>query len=102
MIKDMLVYLEKVNEEECNTNQCSIGMKYLFRGHPAKVWKGMIFPKCKCEQANKVLVRHYVSFYKECWDYRSGVRHDPRAQRERVIKWHKKMKVHIKKTSLYM
>ena len=39
MIEGILIYLAKGDKDECTTNQCLIGMRCLFRGHPLKVWR---------------------------------------------------------------
>ena len=97
MIEDILVYLDKGDEEEYITNQHLIGMKFLFRGFSIKVWKGTNFAEGKYKYVNKILVKHCVQFYKECWDHRNEIKHDPQAQRERAIKWYRNMKTHIER-----
>ena len=97
IIKDIVVYLRKGDEEEYATNQHLIGMHYLFRGYPVKDWKGLNFGETKYESVNKILVKHCVNFYEECWDHRNEIKHNPNMQRERAIRWHKKLKIDVER-----
>ena len=56
MIEDTLACLDEEEERECETNQCCIGMKALFRGIVVKDWKGAYFNYNKYDILNKVLV----------------------------------------------
>ena len=62
--EDILRHLENEMEEECETNQCQVGMTELFRGH-----------------ANRILVRNCAKFCNECWKNRNESSHDEPKQR---------------------
>ena len=37
-IKDILIYLDQGNKDECTINEAIFGMKELFRGYIVRVW----------------------------------------------------------------
>ena len=39
-VEDILTYLENDKEEECETNQCLVGMQELFGGFAVIDWEG--------------------------------------------------------------
>ena len=98
MIEDMLIYLDKDDEEDYETNQHLIGMSNLFRGFIIKVWKDVnlnSYDSEKCKKVNKIVIRHCVMHYKLCWDDRNEALHDDGMQRQRAMQWCNKVKKHV-------
>ena len=58
--------LENEENEECEANQCLIGMKDFFRGHVVEAWKGVDFSSTKRREANKVVAAKYFEYYVKC------------------------------------
>ena len=81
MGEDILVYLEKGDEDEHMTNQHVIGMSSLFRGFATNVWKGVNFASRNYRQLNEILMRHCVLCCKTCWDNRNEEYHNKMKQR---------------------
>ena len=88
MTEDILVYLEKWEDDEYITNQHIIGMRYLFRGFLIKVWKGVNLSDNKCRQENRILMQHCVRCYRLCWDNRNEALCIESTKREQAIKWY--------------
>ena len=95
IIEDILVYLDKEDEENYTTNQHMIGMHQLFRGYMVKVWKGVNFSDDKYKVMNKILIRHCVKYYKTCWDHRNEEYHNETTQRRRIIQQYHNIKNHV-------
>ena len=95
MIEDTLRCLEKEEEEEHETNQATIGMQHLFRGHAIKAWTGVNFNQTKYHSLNKTLIKYCVLHYTKCWKHRNEIHHDEEKQRERALKWKEKLEKHV-------
>ena len=90
-ISDIRKFLRQ-SEEDYETNQGSIGMKYLFRGFIIKVQTGVNFSQTKYVDCNHIIVKHYLLYYSYCWEDRNNKLHDRVMQRERVVNWYEKEK----------
>ena len=90
--EDILRYLEEETEEEYETNQQFVGMKEVFRGHVVKDWQGTNLECKKYFVLNKIIVKHCVFFYSQCWKHRNLSMHDEDKQRDRLSKWYEKEK----------
>ena len=44
---------------------------------------------------NKVVIKHAVRFYNECWRHRNDEFHDEAKQRNRFINWYEKLKKEV-------
>ena len=88
--KDILQCLENDLEEECETNQCHVGMSELFRGRVAADWKETNFECRKHRKLNKIIVRRSIKFYNNCWKGRNESMHDEQKQKEQLRKWFEK------------
>jgi len=95
MVEDILVYLDKEDEENYTTSQHMVGMDQLFRGYVVKVWKGANFSDGKYKEMNKILIRHCVKYYKTCWDHRNEEYHNETKQRRRILQWYQNIKSHV-------
>ena len=84
--EDILRYLENDLEEEYETNQHHVGMSELFRGYVVLDWKEANFECRKHRKLNKIIVRHSIKFYNECWKDRNESMHDEQKQKERLRK----------------
>ena len=65
IIEDILRYFDSKEEEEYETNQYIIGMRYLFRGYAVKSWKGINFAYNNYTKLNKILIKHCIYYYKK-------------------------------------
>ena len=88
----ILRYLENEMDKEYETNQYHVGMTELFRGYFIVDWKEANFECKKYGKLNKILARHCVKFYNECWKDRNEIIHDEQKQREQLCKWFEKEK----------
>ena len=95
LTEDILRCLEDGDDEEYSTNQHMVGMRHHFRGFIVKTWKGVNFSDTTYRKLNKIVMRHCVMCYKKCWDHRNESYHDETIQRQRVMKWHCKVKEQI-------
>ena len=89
------MHIEKEEEEECETNQATIGMQHLLRGHAIKAWTGVNFNQTKHHSLNKILIKHCVLHYTKCWKHRNEIYHDEEKQRERALKWKEELEKHV-------
>ena len=94
MMKDMVKYF-KGDEDQHGTLQQYAGFKDLFRGFVVKDWDGPDFNCRKHTYLNKILVKKVVLFYSICWKHRNDVYHNEEKQRERLIKWHERIKLQV-------
>jgi len=62
--------------EDIETNQDSIGMKYIFRGILIKAWTGENFAMIKYTMLNRIIAKYCMNFYMECWTNRNLKLHD--------------------------
>ena len=89
-MEDIVTHLEDEEEEdECETNQCLIGMKELFRGCVMKMWEGTNVNCNKCKVLNKRVVRRCAEYYLKYWKNRNDAYHDEDRQNKRIKKWYK-------------
>ena len=72
MINDIRKYL-KGNEDndEYETNQYFVGIKYLFRRFAIKNWYGTDFSSNMFVEYNRIMIKHCMNFYVTCWYYRN-------------------------------
>jgi len=95
MCEDILNFLESGDHEDYETNQHMIGMAELFRGNIVKVWSGVNFNQNKYQVLNKIIIKHCVLYYEKCWRDRNEIFHNEEKQKERVIRWKKKIELEV-------
>ena len=84
-LEDTLRHAEGENNEECETNQCCIGMQNLFRGCVIKDWVGTNFSTTKHRNLNKIVARKCAEYYNKCWIQRNEVSYNEIKHKERIV-----------------
>ena len=74
-ISDIRKFLRESNEDY-ETYQGSIGMKYLFWGFIIKVWTSANFSQIKYVDCNHVIVKYCLLYYRYCWEDRNNKLHN--------------------------
>ena len=85
--EDIMRYFEHKEEEKCETSQCLIGVKELFRGHVVKAQKGVNMNSSEHKKLNKVAAKYCVDYYVKCWKHRNEACYDTNKQKERIKNW---------------
>ena len=83
-----------------DTLQAIVRMKYLFREFVVKVWRDTDFSSSIYRKLNKIVAKHCMLHYESCWDHRNESYHNETIQRERIIKWHEKVKTRVERDKL--
>ena len=63
-------------------------MRYIFREILIKAWTGANFAITKYTMLNRIIAKHCMNFYMECWTDRNLKLHDKDKQRRRIKEWY--------------
>ena len=73
-INDIRRFLQsQEDEEEYKTNKYFIRIEYLFHGLVIKSWFRTNFSSNEYTEYNRIIIKHYMNFYVNCWYYRNEV-----------------------------
>ena len=69
------------DNDEYETNQYFVGMKYLFCRFAIKSWYRTNFSSSKYVDYNRIVIKHYMNFYVTCQYYRNEIVQDQNIQK---------------------
>ena len=79
-------------DEKIESNQAGIRMKYIFRGMIFKAQMGSNFRITKDTKLNRIIIKHCMNFYVECWQDKNLKLHNKEEQHKIEIEQYENKK----------